>query len=373
MKVILFANTDWYLFNFRLALAKAISSSGHEVLMISPPGAYVEKIMAEGIRWQPLNMRRRSLNPFKEISLVWDLARLVIRERPDCLHAFTLKCVVYGSIVARLFGVKRINALTGMGHVFTNNSIKTRLLRLLIKALLRFSFGGRDVRVIVQNSSDYELLVLGGVVDKSKVKLIAGSGVNTDRFKPLASEINEPIRVVLATRLLWDKGVGEFMQAVRQLRKSGVVADFIVAGSVDSGNPTSVDVRTLAEWESEGIVSFIGHRDDMDQILPLASLVVLPSYREGLPRILIEGAACGLAIVASDVPGCRDVVQHECNGLLVPVKDSVELERAIRTLIFNDDLRKRMGLAGRKRALEEFDEVNINAATMKIYTDLIDG
>lgn len=371
MKILFFANTDWYLFNFRLALAKALKTLGHEVIMMSPPGSYGKRLIAEGFRWEPIGMKRRSLNPFRELLLLWWLWRFVTRERPDVIHSFTIKCVIYGSIVARLAGVRRINAVTGLGHVFTSKNYKAMILRPLVRLLLRFAFFGEGVRLIVQNPDDRQLMLDAGLVNATTVCLIGGSGVDTIRFHPSACEQRLPLQILLATRLLWDKGISEFVEAARQLRRSGIDADFVIAGAPDSGNPAAVDCATIAKWEAEKVVRFLGHRDDMERILSCASIVVLPSYREGLPRILIEAAACGLAIVTTDVPGCREAVQHEYNGLLVPARNSVALGVAIGRLIADTDLRQRLGKAGRQRALDEFDERHIIAATMAVYRSIV--
>ena len=219
-RVVLFANTEWYLYNFRRPLALALQDAGHDVLLISPPGPYGEKLRALGLRWQPLPMDRRSLNPLREGALLWHLVRLLRRERPDVVHGFTIKCAVYGSLAARVAGVPaQVNAVAGMGYVFISDSPKARLLRPIVRTLLKLALGGRNARLILQNPDDVALFEQAGLVDSTHVRLIRGSGVDTTRFAPAGSRATgERLRVLLPARLLWDKGLAEYAQAARLLK-----------------------------------------------------------------------------------------------------------------------------------------------------------
>ena len=212
-KLVLFANTEWYLYNFRRSLALALQQAGYELLMISPPGPYGEKLRALGLRWEPLPMDRRSLNPLRELQLLNHLGRLFRRERPALVHGFTIKCAVYGSLAARLAGVPaRVNAVTGMGYVFTSSDAKARLLRPLVRVLLRLALDGDRARLILQNPDDAALFEQAGLVDALRVRLIPGSGVDCARFTAHTREhASVPMRVLLATRLLWDKGLAEYV------------------------------------------------------------------------------------------------------------------------------------------------------------------
>ena len=376
MKAVLFANTDWYLYNFRLSLAKTLRDAGHEVLLVSPPGPYGEKLQAMGLRWIAAPMQRRSLNPFRELILVLWLRRLLRQERVDLVHGFTIKCAVYGSLAARLAGVPaRVNAVAGMGYVFTSNALKARMLRPLVRVVMRVAMGGRGVRLILQNPDDVKLFERAHIVDSSTVRLIPGSGVNCERFTPdpegARSAGAARFRVLLPSRLLWDKGVGEFIDAARRLRSEGRAVDFLLAGDPDPGNPASVPEATVRASAEEGAVQWLGHVDDMPALFHSVDAVILPSYREGLPKGLIEAAACGLALVTTDVPGCREVVTHEVNGLLVPLRDPVALARAIARLQDDPVLATRLGAAARAKALLEFDERIILARTIAVYRELV--
>ena len=373
LKIILFANTEWYLFNFRLALAKALQAQGHEVLLISPPGEYGSRLLAQGFRWEALPMDRKSLNPLQELRFLAYLCRLYRRERPALVHHFTIKCVVYGSIAARVARVPaRVNAVAGLGFVFTNNLLKARMLRPVVRGLLRWSLNNAQSRLILQNPDDVNSFTQAGIVDATKIRLIKSSGVDTTRFQP-TSEIataDQPTRVLLAARLLWDKGIAEYVQAARKLRSAGLEIRFLLAGAPDHGNPASVTQAELDAWAAEGVVEPLGHVDDMRVQLANTDIMVLPSfYGEGVPRSLIEAAACGLPIVTTDSQGCREVVTHEVNGLLIPVKDSEALANAIQRLHEDATLRRTLGAAARQRALAEFDERIVLDKTIAVYDE----
>ena len=375
MKIVLFANTDWYLYNFRRSLALALRDTGHDVLLISPPGPYGEKLRDLGLRWEPLPMQRRSLNPLREASLVLHLWRLFRREQPDLVHGFTIKCAVYGSLAARLSGVaSRVNAVAGMGYVFISDDTKARVLRPMVRALLKLALDGRGARLILQNPDDVALFEEAGLVDGKHVRLIAGSGVDCSRFGPRehVRARDLPFRVLLPARLLWDKGVAEFVAAARRLKGEGRKIDFLLAGEPDPGNPAAVPVSELNAWVEEGVVQWQGHVDDMPAIFASVDMVVLPSYREGLPKGLIEAAACALPLVTTDVPGCREVVTDGVDGLLVPARNAHALADAIARLHDDTALAQRLGNAARAKALAIFDERIVIASTLAVYKELFD-
>ena len=372
--IVLFANTDWYLYNFRRSLSLALKDAGHDVLLISPPGPYGEKLRALGLRWEPVPMDRRSLNPLREARLLAWLVSLFRRERPDLVHGFTIKCAVYGSLAARLAGVPaRVNAVAGMGYVFTSRDLKARLLRPLVRGLMHAALDGERARLVLQNPDDVALFQRAGFVDASRIRLIPGSGVDCSRFQPVARvrTPGEPLRVLLPARLLWDKGVAEFVDAARRLKLEGRALRFQLAGDPDPGNPAAVPDATLRAWVGEGVVEWLGHVDDMPALFQSVHMVVLPSYREGLPKGLIEAAACGLPLVTTDVPGCREVVTDGVDGLLVPVRNADALAAAIARLQDDEDLARRLGEAARAKALVEFDERVVVGATLGVYRELL--
>ena len=373
LKIVLFANTDWYLYNFRLSLANALRDRGDDLLLLSPPGEYGKKLVDLGFRWQPLPMERRSLNPIRELSLVFHLWRLVRKEKPDLVHGFTIKCAVYGALAARFARVPgRVSSVAGLGYVFTSSDLKARTLRPLVRALMRFALGGRNARLILQNSDDVAMFKSAGIVAASQIRLIRGSGFDSERFTPPTKKQSqrEPTTVLLAARVLWDKGIREYVDAARQLRLNRTDIKFLLAGTPDPGNPAAVPEEEIKAWHEEGIVRWLGHVDDMPTLYQNTDIVVLPSYREGLPKGLIEAAACGLALVATDVPGCREVVTNEVDGLLVPVRDSTALAEAISRLTDNRELARKLGTAARENALGNFDERIVIRQTTSVYQEL---
>jgi len=376
MKFILFANTDWYLYNFRLSLAKAIRDAGHDLLLISPDGEYGPKLRSLGFRWEPVPMVRKSLNPLHEVRLLFYLWALFRRERATLVHGFTIKCAVYGALAARFASVPmRISAVAGMGFVFTSNSIKARLLRPVVKLLMRFSLGGEAARLILQNSDDVNLFEEHGLIRAEQIRLIRGSGVDCQRF--IASraryERQLPSRVLLAGRLLWDKGIAEYVAAARLLRSEGRSDIFLLAGDPDFGNPTAISETEIATWVEEGVIEWLGHVDDMASLLGTVDIVTLPSYREGLPKTLIEAAACELPLVTTDVPGCREVVTDSVDGLLVPVRNPIALADAIRRLLDDAAFAQKLGMAARRKALVEFDEKIVIERTLSVYNEVLLG
>lgn len=279
------------------------------------------------------------------------LWRLLWRIRPDILHLVTIKPVIYGGIAARIAPVKGVvAAVSGLGYVFIAFGFKAALLRGVVSYLYRIALGKENLSVIFQNPDDRKVFTGLRLLDVDKAVLIRGSGVDLDVY-PYIPEPPSAVPVVcLAARLLRDKGVVEFAEAAAILKERGVKADFQLIGSVDSGNPASVTEEEIAVWRDRGLVEVLGHRNDVASLFANAHIVTLPSYREGLPKVLIEAAACGRAVVTTDVPGCRDAIDPNVTGLLVPARDAVALADALQSLIDDPALRKRMGAAGRSLA-----------------------
>lgn len=375
-KIILFANTDWYLYNFRRSLARAVQTAGHEVLLISPPGEYGARFRELGLRWEPLPaMDRRSLNPLRELRALAELVALFRREQPALVHNFTIKCAVYGSIAAMLTGVPaRINAVAGLGYVFASNDRRARLLRPLVRALMRFALRGRRSRLILQNHDDARMFLAHRLIEDARVRVIAGSGVDCNRFVPQTRACNDPPRVLLAARLLWEKGVKEYVQASRTLRAQGRRVRFLLAGASDPGNPAAVPEASVRGWVDDGLVEWIGHVDDMPALFASTDIFVLPSYyREGLPKSLIEAAACATPLITTDMPGCRDVVVDGVDGLIVPPRDAEALCAAIVRLLDAPELARKLGWAARAKVLAKFDERIVIRRTLETYDEVLDN
>jgi len=365
---LLFANTDWYLYNFRLPLARAVRAAGYRVHLVSPPGPYAARLAAEGFEWHEFDFVRQGINPLGEAFTAARLIALYRRIRPTHCHHFTIKCVLYGSLAARLAGAtKTINAITGLGHVFLSTSHRISLLRRPILWLYRFCLAGTDV--VFQNEDDRKAFAGAGVLDGVRTHLIRGSGVDVARFRPDPERRFDrtPVSILFASRLLWEKGLAELVEAARILSARKLDAIVRIAGEPDPGNPSAVPAATLDEWRALSNVEFLGQRDDVERLLAQADIVVLPSYREGTPRILLEAAAAGLPLVATDAPGCREVVHSNDNGILVPVGDGKALADALERLARDPAERERMGAWSREIACDEFDENRVLAATLAIY------
>jgi glycosyltransferase involved in cell wall biosynthesis len=366
VKILMFANTDWYLYNFRLALAQALRARGDEVVLVSPAGPYGPRLQALGFRWMPVPMTQRSLNPLTEIQTVIRLLGLYRRENPDLVQHFTVKCVLYGSLVCHLLGIRSIvNSVTGLGYVFMDGGGTRRWLRGPIKMFYRIAL--RRTWVIFQNPDDRAVFLESHLADPGKAALIRGSGVDILRFSPQPEPPGTPL-VILPARMLWDKGVADFVAAARTLQAEGLEARFALVGDNDDENPASVPSSQLHTWEKEGVIEWWGWKEEMDQVYAQAAIVCLPSYyREGVPKALIEAAACGRPLVTTDMPGCREIVRDGENGLLFPVRDTGALAKALLDLVQHPAMRSKMGIASRTIAEKEFSMELVISQTLAFY------
>lgn len=364
---------DWYFCSHRLPVARAARDAGAEVVVATRVNVHGDPIRAEGFRLVPLRWRRGSHAPGAELAAIAEIVRLYARERPDLVHHVALKPVIYGSVAATLTGVPHtVNALTGLGALFIGSSGKTRALGGLARLALRPLLNRAGGRVVLQNEDDRRLLESRGLLRHDRVSLIRGSGVDTRRFAPAPEPEGPPVAVLVA-RMLRDKGVGEFVAAARILKQRGVPVRMLLAGPTDPDNPAALDEAGLLQWTAEGIVEWLGPVADMPSLWARSHLAVLPSYREGLPKALLEAAACGRPMVATDVPGCREIVHHEETGLLVPAKDAAALAEAIARLAGDAELRRRLGARARAVAEAEFSEEIVVRGTLALYRELLPG
>jgi glycosyltransferase involved in cell wall biosynthesis len=370
MKIILLANTDWYLYNFRLGLAQVLRDYGNEVILVSPPGDYIDRLQKMGFRWQKCPLERKGMNPMKELWAILHLVRLYRRERPDLVHHFTVKCVLYGTLAAHLARIRgMVNSITGLGYIFLPGGPLKKILRYFVHTWYRFVLHGSQI--IFENEDDRQVFLHLGFTRPVNSHLIPGAGVDTQRFISFPQPPGMPV-VLLAARMLWDKGVGEYVEAARQLHQTGLQARFALAGRIDLGNPNSISETQIKLWSDQGPVEWWGWIDNMPDTLAKASIVCLPSYyREGLPTVLIEAAACGRAIVTTDWPGCRDAVQNGVSGLLVQERDVDTLRDALRRLVTDPVLCHSMGVAGRRLVEEKFSSEVIQAQIYAVYLETL--
>jgi glycosyltransferase involved in cell wall biosynthesis len=367
-RILFVVTEDWYFVSHRLALAVAAQAAGFEVVVATRVGRHGEAIRAAGIRLVPFGLARSYGNPLREILA---LVRLYRRERPDIVHHVALKPIVYGAVAAWLARVPaQVNAVVGLGWLFTSTKGVMRLIRPAARWILASLLRMRGSLTIVQNPDDRALLVRSHLPE-SRIRLIRGAGVDTTVFAP-APEPAGPVCIVLAARMLWDKGVGEFVEAARLIRQAGVQARFALVGDPDNDNPASVPEATLRGWHGQDGVEWWGRRDDMPSVYQAAHIACLPSYyREGLPKVLLEAAACGRPLVTTDAPGCREVVQDGDNGILVTPRDAQSLARAMRKLIEDEKLRHAMGKRGREIMLKDFSSEQVVRETLAIYRELV--
>lgn len=369
LKVILFANTDWYLYNFRLSLARALQEKGYEVVLVSPQGEYSVRLQNAGFRWIDLPFSRRGINPLREILLIFRLLRIYRSEKPDIAHHFTIKCVLYGSLVGHILRLKGIiNSITGLGYVFVSNERRAQIAHFVTRRFYWLVL--RNTKVVFQNPDDRELFLSTGMANPKQCILIKGSGVDVVSIIPRPEISGIPL-IILPGRMLYSKGVAEFVAAAKLIKREGVQARFVLVGQSDMGNPDGVPEEKLKEWQKDGDVEWWGWRNDMPDIYAQAHIVCLPSYREGLPRTLLEGAAAGKPLVATNVPGCREIVRDGENGLLVAVRDPNALAKALKKLIESPDLRIQMGKRSRLLVETEFSEEWVNRETLAVYDSIL--
>lgn len=366
LRLLIVVNVDWFFLSHRLPIALAARDAGYEVHVATALTRPATDIEVHGFTVHPLDIDRRSAGPLKALTLLLSLERLMRTVAPDVVHLVTIKPVLLGGLAARWARVPQvIAAISGLGFVFTARGAVAALRRYTVSALYRLALVRPSVRVVFQNADDQALLQRYVGVRDVQVARIRGSGVDLVAWPALPLPEGPPT-VLMASRLLVDKGVVEFVQAARRLHGYRG-ARFVLVGDVDPGNPTSLEREQVRAWADEGLIEWWGHRNDMPAVLAAAHLVVLPSYREGLPKGLIEAAACGRAVVTTDVPGCRDAIDPGHTGLLVEVRNAASLADGIQTLLDDPERLRLMGEAGRRRAEQVFDVREVIARHLSLY------
>ncbi len=358
---------DWYFCSHRLALACAARDAGYEVWVATRVDQHEQKIRAHGFQLVPLQMERSSLSLRSQYRALRELTRVYREVKPDIVHHVALKPVLIGSMAAQRAKVPAVvNALAGLGFVFASESLQARALRPLIRAWFRHVLNRGNSRLILQNPDDARLFVENKLIAAERIVMIRGSGVDVQHYHVLP-EPQGAFTVALVARMLRDKGIVELVEAARLLRSLGRPMRVILAGGLDKLNPSCLHEEEIRAWEREGLVEWWGEVEDVRTVWAQAHLAVLPSYREGLPKSLLEAAACGRALIATDVPGCREIVQHEKNGLLVPARSVAPLADAIIKLLEAATLRIRLGEEGRKLVEREFSQEKVIANTLALY------
>lgn len=374
-RILYVVNVAWFFLSHRLVLAKAALAAGYEVHVATTITDEKEReaILAAGIRLHELNFDRSGFRPLHEIRTVRTLVRLYRSLRPDLVHHVTIKPILYGSMAARLTRVPAVvNAIPGLGYSFEGSSWLARVRRALIMRGYRFALGHLNSRIIFQNIEHLRMFCEAGVARPSNAVLVRGSGVNVAHFKA-SGEPGGPVTIMLAARMLREKGIFEFVAAARQLRDKHPEVRFWLVGDSDEANPGSIRTERLRDWHASDIVEWLGFRSDIASLLSQSHIACLPTYGEGLPKFLLEAAASGRAIVTTDIPGCRDIARDGVNALLVPPRDADALHAALEKLVEDPDLRRRLGEAGRVLVEAEFREERILGETLAVYGNLLGG
>lgn len=369
-KLLYLITEDWFFCSHFIERAVSARNAGYDVVVATRVKSHGAIILAAGLRLIPINFERRGLSPLNELRTFLAILHVFRDERPDLIHQIAYKPILYGSLAAQLTGVKAIiNAPVGMGYIFSSEDTRARFLRPFIHFGLRLLLNPRGSRVVFENPDDLASLVNNRTVRPEAAVLIRGAGVDIDKFIPVPEPCGAPV-VVLISRMLRDKGVVEFVDAARHLRSEGCKAQFWLVGCPDHGNPASIEEKQLIAWHEEGLVRYFGHRTDIEDLMALSHIVCLPSYREGLPKVLLEALASGRPVVTTNVTGCKEVVTDGLNGFLVPARDVASLVIALRQLINDSELRKRFGCAGRERAESEFSSRSIVSLTLALYREM---
>ena len=372
MASILFVITeDWALISHRLHLVKEAIAKGHDVALAARFSKHEDSLNKLGVTTFQWGLVRRSTTPLGEIASILKLRHIIKTFQPDMVFAVAQKPVLYCGILKRFGGrFGFVAALGGLGFIFNSAALQAKLLRPFIARLLWFSLAGKNTRFILQNPDNVSLFENLGIVKKGFTKLIRGSGVEIDVYKPSALPTGVPI-IILPARMLWDKGVAEFVKAAQSIKEKGFKAEFVLVGDIDRHNPASVSQSQIDEWVSLKIVNHISRQEDMASVYSETTITCLPSYHEGLPKVLLEAASCARPIVAFDVAGAREIVKDRENGFLVPFKDQNSLEKALIALITNRELCEKMGCAGRELVEAEFSDKYINCQTFDVWDEVL--
>lgn len=367
-RVLFVVTEDWYFLSHRIALARAAQDAGYEVHLATRIGAHAETLTSAGIVLHPLGWSRGSTNPLREARALVDLIRICRTVRPAIVHYVAMKTIVYGAL-CQVFAPRAfiVNAVSGLGSIYSVQSLRTRLLRAAVNGILGLLLRRQTGVVVVQNPDDGTFFEESGFATADRIRLIPGAGIDTEKFRPTPEPEPTPVVASVVARMLWDKGIAETVEAARLLKDRDVPVRIRLIGPPDPENPNSVPVETLKTWTRDGLVDWMGARSDITEVWAESHIALLASYREGLPRSLLEAASCGRAMITTDTSGCRMLVSHEQNGLIVPVADAAALADAIERLVRDEDLRRTLGARARQDVLDTFSDHHINAAFLALY------
>jgi glycosyltransferase involved in cell wall biosynthesis len=367
--IIFVASSESFFLSHRQELAIAARNAGYDVSIALPSQADKNLFTDMGLTLQRFDLDRRSKNPAMELRSLISLFQLLRKEQPDVVHLITAKPIFYGGVSARILRIPTLAALTGMGYIFTHDTLKTRILRLIVGGFYRAALNHPRAHALFQNRDDLGIATRAGFVRRATTSLIGGSGTDLVKITPAPLPDGPPV-VGMPARMLRDKGVVEFVEAARLLKAKGSPATFRLIGDPDPNNPTSLSRAELEQWVADGVVEWQPHTADINAALAQVHIVALPSYREGFPKTLIDAAAAGRAAVATDVPGCRDAIQEGVTGYLCQVRSAESLAATLEKLLSDREAIARMGQAARAHAEAHFDIKQVEKAHLAIYADL---
>ena len=352
MRIAIVINTSWNIYNFRMNFIRTLLEQGHEVHTVAPCDEYTKRLTSAGCIHHKVRMDSRGANPLKDSALIFELFMIYRRIRPDIILHYTIKPNVYGTLAASLLRIPVINNVCGLGTVFLKDNLVSAIAIFLYKISFRFAR-----KVFFQNQDDLNLFLTRKLVTSTTADLLPGSGIDLDRFAPTIFKRNRQFTFLMISRLITDKGVLEYINAIKKLKSEGLDARFQVLGAMDPAHKRGIQTSIIKEWITSGTIEYLGVTDDVRHFIHNADCIVLPSYREGTPRTLLEAASSSKPIVATDVPGCNNVVQHDYNGLLCKLKDSDDLAEKMRQMASLDDQDlERFGQNGRKKVEAEYNE-----------------
>ena len=352
MKIAFVINKSWNIYNFRLSLIKALQALGHEIIAIAPPDEYSEKLEKEGCKFIPIHIASRGLNPLQDYKLYQALGVIFKKEKPDAILSYTIKPNIYGAFAAKKLNIPIICNVTGLGTVFIRKNPLYKIAHWLYKLAFKY-----PQKIYFQNNDDFSLFIKLGLVNQSKAEMVPGSGVDLLKFIPREKTITKPLHFLLVSRILQDKGIQEYIEAIRIIKAKQIKATFALLGSVEEKNHSGISLQMITNWVDEGLITYLGFTDHTLKYYQDADCIVLPSYREGMPKSLLEAMAVGKPIITTNVPGCRDLVENGENGVLCEPKNSLSLALAIETMC-NLDAAKlvQMGEKSREMVLRTYDE-----------------
>jgi len=370
-RLLFIVSEDWYFVSHRLHLAVSAINAGYSVALLSHYTKHQEKIKLAGVETINWQLNRGSKNLIKEIISIKGVVTTIRQFQPSLIHSVAIKPVLYSGIACKMIGLRnRVFALAGLGFIFTSDKRSAKYLRPIIKYSFKFLFKGDKTRLIVQNPEDQAALSTANIINENNISLIRGSGVNMNLYSFSKIPEGTPI-IMLPARMLWDKGIGEFVKVAKILKQSGIKARFVLVGSPDVHNPETINDFQLKNWENDQIIEWWGQKEDMAKMYYQSTIVCLPSYREGLPKSLLEAASCGRPIVTYDVPGCREIVKDGYNGYLVQLKSINGLVQAISQLLNDHKLCVQMGKNGRKLVKKHFSQEQIANETLAVWEEVL--